>query len=213
MDVFERGDYIDVDDNNEIQLCPSTERPADQAEATGAGAIPINNGAPGWYGTSTLSYRSGPRTGLRPFPTRSSYAYNGWISTDTFADVMVVDTGPRAADRMDHNFNKADAIESPSDTPFSADSLWTLTAPSVEFGGPVPAFNPSDPASVAPPNPPNRSYGYQELILDRHGVGSNQISFVDGSVRATPWASIYELSWYRGYDPANNPAPASLPSR
>ncbi|BAM02647.1 type II secretion system protein [Phycisphaera mikurensis] len=211
MDVFFRGDYIDVEENNQIQVCPSTENPTDRTGALGAGAPAGPVGAPYWYGSTGVAYLSGPRTSISRFPSKGSYFYNGWISTDPYARVTVAGAGPDRTERLKRNFRKADSIQTPSTTPFSADGVWTLTAPSVEFSG-------GHPSSFAPEAPENtaggsRAYGYHEMVMRRHGSGSNQFSFVDGSAGLFPWADMYAFTWYRDYDPQNNLPPANLPNQ
>ena len=214
---FHFGGYLETAADKSLLLCPETDQPNDQADATALGLVTVAGG--GWFGDAAHSYRAVfPATARDPaFQADSTYAHNTFVASIGLANSTPASNASMGfnARRRERVFTKADLVEAPSTTPMFVDGLYTATAASVEYSTSPAAsnFNPQDPIDGQSARTANnyRGYGYHEAVLDRHPNNVAVVANVDGSAASVKWAGLYDLTWYRGYSPANNPVPATLP--
>lgn len=214
IQAFHFGGYVETKADNSLLLCPSTETPTNVADAAGRGLVTIGNS---WFGDSANAYRQAfPATLRNPaFTADSTYAHNTFVASQGLAGSgPATGSGNFRARRVAAVFTKTDLVDQPSSTPLFVDGLFSSIAASVEFTVGTPDFNPTDPLDGQAGRIGNnyRMYGYHEAVLDRHPGDISIVSKVDGSASSEGWADLYDLTWYRGYQASNNPAPATLPN-
>ncbi|MEM7626281.1 MAG: prepilin-type N-terminal cleavage/methylation domain-containing protein [Planctomycetota bacterium] len=211
MVTLSSGGYIDLEENDQIGICPETQVVDNQTDAASAGAPP-GAGAGNWYGTATLAYGTGG-TGFVGLESRGSYSYNGWLLSRVGAQNTVVAGGvaPAPDPFQDFRFGNFDNVRRTSDTPFAAEGVWIITAPR-SIQDPPAGVSPGVFGNHLKSNPlgtgninTKRNYGFAELYMDRHGT-TNNMAFVDGSAQSVQINDIWDLNWHRNYvDSITNP--------
>ncbi|MEM7680806.1 MAG: prepilin-type N-terminal cleavage/methylation domain-containing protein [Planctomycetota bacterium] len=224
MDLLNDGGYLNLDENNQIQICPETERLGDAAEAASFG---LDNGTPGWYGSSQFSYRRDFTNvaGLSELISDSSYQYNGWLLTPEFLSSAVVSStgfqynasNPGISEDA-YVWNSLDDVADASNVPLLGDGSWAFGLPknyradSPQVFGTKFNYDAIQWEQIDPLNPIGSSvegWGSNSHIighyLNRHGDTIN-MSFADGSARAVGrFDELFELEWHKFYDFERDP--------
>ena len=177
---------MDMEDKQDIMLCPVAKRTPDEQPVDGSGGFRLHGGTyhAWWYG----GYQDIPEM-------RGSYAYNP--SLHRINEGRFWNEGRTGRPRNKTRFLSTPAeIKKPSTVPMMLDSQW------------LEAWFTARGRGFDPPPSDNGALGkYYDIVnayscINRHHGGVNAV-FVDSSVRKVGLKELWTLNWHRRFDTAN----------
>ncbi len=215
FDILSDGGYINLEENNQINVCPETAQPGDLSETSNgsggrdAGGTPVFDPAGSanpnatWFGTAEVTYQQQIDQGGGQIATiNGSYTFNGWVhdpagANGAFPSYVGVSANP-TRDQIDNFFGSGDNVADTTGTPFGGDGTWTLGNPlhTGELGS-LQTF-----AAVDPANPHRAGLAGVQMTrwyVNRHGE-TNNMAFLDGGARTVSRFELWDLTWHSDWD-------------
>ena len=208
--LLSEKDYIDLGENNEVNVCPQSNAVQNAADAQSRfGAYRAGSEA---YGTSVSSwFTASPFFGSEP--AMGSYGWNIWIftlekgrTTEVGAANPDASPGNTLRTRAGFYYKSMDSMTNTTQVPVVMDAAFATvgrdghhaSVPSTG-GDPIGLVDPINDLG-GPGGTIERAYAIQELWFDRHN-GNVHMAFADGSTRPTSMSddSLWQLTWHQNY--------------
>jgi prepilin-type processing-associated H-X9-DG protein len=178
--------------NEKMCLCPAATRCDRTTYVEGERPYGCGGKSKAWWAFIYLpdEWPNAPASGL--FFYCGSYGYSHYLHDETGLEDVIVPDERRSTMYRHWTVTK---VKRPSEIPSVFDSAYTGCEPS-ETDDP-PAFD-----GDLPPGVPS-VYSMKQVCIDRHGHGTTNVGFLDGSVRKVGLKELWTLKWHAEYNTAN----------